>query len=76
MNYHHLPPDLALLLTLSVSNYPCLEQISIVFKDVRAIEIRLYLTAWLFVIQLLTWRLTVQSLVKSPLYEQCGLELR
>ena len=45
MNYHHLPPDLALLLTLSVSNYPCLEQISIVFKDVRAIEIRLYLTA-------------------------------
>ena len=32
LNYPHLPPDLALWLTLSGSNYPCLEQISMVPK--------------------------------------------
>ena len=32
LNYSHLPPDLALWLTLSSSNYPCLEQIPTVIK--------------------------------------------
>ena len=32
LDYFHLPSDLALWLTLSGSNYPCLEQISMVPK--------------------------------------------
>ena len=32
LNYPHLPPDLALWLTLSGSNYPCLEQLYMVPK--------------------------------------------
>ena len=32
LNYHHLPPDLALRLTLSGSNYPYLKQIFMVQK--------------------------------------------
>ena len=43
LDYFHLPSELALWLTLSGSNYPRLEQISMVPKDVRAIEVRLYL---------------------------------
>ena len=54
LNYHHLLPNLAPWLTLSGSNYPCLEQIFMVLKmlvvkgattpyttDVRAIEFQL-----------------------------------
>ena len=36
-------PDLALLSTLTDSNYPCVELIFMVPKGVRAIEVRLYL---------------------------------
>ena len=39
-----VPPDLALFLTLIDSNYPCLELILNGPKDVRAIEVRLYVT--------------------------------
>ena len=39
-----MPPDLALLSTLTGSNYPCLELILKVHKGVRAIEVRLYVS--------------------------------
>ena len=39
----HLPPDLALLLTLSGSNYPNLEQSKVPIKEVRVIEVKLTL---------------------------------
>ena len=44
LNYHHLPTDLALLLTLSGSNYLCLRNIHSP-KDVWAIEVQQYLMA-------------------------------
>ena len=41
LNYRYLIPHLAPWFTLSGSNYPCLEQFSMLPKDVRAIEVRL-----------------------------------
>ena len=38
LNYPHLPPDLALWLTLSGSNYPYLEQISMVPKMLKPLK--------------------------------------
>ena len=38
LNYTHLPPDLELWLTLSGSNYPCLEQISMVTKMLELLK--------------------------------------
>ena len=38
-----MSPDLALLSNLIGSNYPCFELIFTVPKDVRAIEVRLYI---------------------------------
>ena len=38
LDYFHLPSDLALWLTLSGSNYPCLEQISMVSKTFKPLK--------------------------------------
>ena len=42
LNNIHLPHDLALWLTLSGSNYPCLEQIYMLPKMFELFEVRLY----------------------------------
>ena len=43
LNYPHLLPNLSLSFTLSGSNYPCVEQISMDGPmDVRAMYVRLY----------------------------------
>ena len=43
LSYIRLPPDMALWLALSGSNYPCLEQLYIVLKMLELLRIQLYI---------------------------------
>ena len=53
LNYFHLPSDLALWLTLSGSNYPCLEQISMVPKMFELVKFDCILPSWKLNLRLL-----------------------
>ena len=64
LNYNYLPPDLALWLTLSGSNYPCLEQIymvPIMFELLRSDCIRKDGEHWG------TWRYTIHRVGNNEL---------
>ena len=51
-----MPPDLALLATLTSSNYPCLEHVFMVSNVFAAIDVRLYFVFLTGVIFLLFYR--------------------